>query len=82
LWDALGVIKLPVGLRDIKSNHSGLAVPHCPIIPPRAVVTGVGLPSGEMMSVINMVGQTPNMMGLQNPVSSSEVLVGLGLYIK
>jgi hypothetical protein len=57
--------------RHIKSNYSGLAVPHCPYIPPPAVVAGVGLPNGEMTSVINMVGQTPNVTGLQNSVSSS-----------
>jgi hypothetical protein len=57
--------------RHIKSNHSGLAVPHCPIIPPPAVVSGVGLPNGEMKSVINVVGRTPKVMGPQNPVSSS-----------
>jgi Zinc finger, C2H2 type len=57
--------------RHIKSNHSGLAVPHCPIILPPAVVAGVGLPNGEMTSVINMVGRTPNVTGPQIPVSSS-----------
>jgi hypothetical protein len=57
--------------RHINSKHSGLAVPHCPIIPPPAVVAGVGLPNGEMASAINMIGPTPNVKGLQIPASTS-----------
>jgi hypothetical protein len=65
------VIKLPVGLRDIKSNNKGLAIPHCLIILPPAAVISVGLANGEMTSVINMVSRTSNVTGLLNPVSSS-----------
>jgi hypothetical protein len=68
--------------RHINSNHSGLAVPHCPIIPPPAVVAGVRLPNGEMASAINMIGQTPNVQGCKSlrPPPATEVLVGLDLY--
>jgi hypothetical protein len=55
----------------IISNYSGLEVPHCPIIPPSARVAGVGLPKGEMTSIIHMVGRTSQVAGLLNHVFSS-----------
>jgi hypothetical protein len=66
-------------LPDIKNPtivaYSGTTLP---IIPPYAMVLGVWLPSREMTSVINMVGQTSQAVGLLNP--ESPFGVGLGLY--
>jgi hypothetical protein len=65
-----GIFNCVVACQTIKSNHNGLVAPHCPIIPPSALVAGVGLAKGEMTSVINMVVRTSQVVGPLYSVSS------------
>jgi hypothetical protein len=69
-------VQLPDGIvlgwlaRHLKSSH-GLAVPNDPITPPSAVIADVGLPIGETVSAVILAGQTPSVVSLNIPMSSS-----------
>jgi hypothetical protein len=56
--------------RHLKSSH-GLAVTKDPITPPSAVIADVGLPIGETAGAVILAGQTPSVVSLNIPVSSS-----------
>jgi hypothetical protein len=56
--------------RHLKSSH-GLAVPNDPITPPSAVIADVGLPIGGTASAVILAGQSPSVVTLNIPVSSS-----------
>jgi hypothetical protein len=63
LQGALGVLKKTPGwvARHIKSSH-GPQVANNPITPPSAMIMDVGLPIGETVSTIILVGRAPSVV--------------------